>query len=1183
MEQCPRPLRAYVAAGLCSLLLPCVVRVAGGGAAELEWPREWVVVGPLKRKHPVLPVEVLRTVPTRVTVLGAELRARAVRAEAGRFDFGRLFGGHAEGDTAYAFARLRVAQDTTLLAGASADWWMQWWLDGNPVYDTLTDGNECGMKGPADHVFRLSLSKGEHVLAVRVISGSASFRMVSGAGRELAEGLAPLLTHLPRLRQSKRPRLFLTPAMVEGIRQTMTDDRRRYLAALVKQVDAYRLDAVVETQERVYGSRNDRGTPAANAALVYLLTGDNTYLAKAKTLLENSINWYHQRFERGEPVDWYSTSRIGALCAFDWIHDALSPSERRALGRRLLDHVRQCQSRRTRPKLEGPSGPTQGFYGVANLKWYAGLVFLDAAVDDGLASRYLFEGYRDHTTMFEYRARAANDDGGSATACVGYAGSGAYQRQELKFFHSWFAATGENYAERYPGLAMLPNWLLWNAIPSMDGSIREFGFGDSWHRDNRWRPGQVYLAQVGHFYGSIDPALRDIAANLLVRSRTAPLHRTFLYNDQAVFYLLFDPPADTDRVTAPPPGLPRARHFPALGQIIMNSGWDPYATHCLFIGGSTRAGHKHYDENHFTIYKQGYLALDSGTRSASGQMDEAGLLLRHVRGYYMRSVAHNCILIQMQDETDFPLLRALDKQHWSNDGGMNTPVGSKILAFETNRHFTYVASDATACYSSGKCAEAVRQFVFLMPDIFVVFDRVTTQRADQQTSWLFHSQNEPAIRDNVVTAVEDTGTVACRTLLPSPCRLGSVGGAGQEFLVDGRTHALPAERASEPGRGVLYGQWRVEVRPATPGCTHRFLHLLQVGHKNALAEPVPGALCTEPGRRGVDFRAGPYRARLLFNESGDVGGRIRLGLGDRLVYDRALTAQVQEQAGLALDPDAKARPGPVWTGMRQGDKRITNHERTLDLAPVTLQLQDVDAVLDPVWLRVATDGYGRKDHADVRLSADRHTAEIVIDAAGLCRSLPVRERDRQLLRTLLVTYREPLSGKSARFSRRFRLPAGKPHARALFLTDLKPTATVVTPPQGSLKWFNEDGDYRGNPLTIGLEEYNKGLFLLPPKDKGLLGSIEYVVPADRSTGTFKSVIGIHYTAWGFGSVVFRVKLSSGPDAPWELAYAGPCLGRDGGAIELAVPLGGACRLRLECDAGSDVGSDYAVWANARIE
>jgi len=645
MAQLPVLMRAGVGALLYSVLILYTARAVepATSAGEVVWPRDWVVVGPLERSHPVLPADVLKTIPTQVTVAGMTLRPQVARTEGGHLDFGQLFGGHAEGHTAYAFARLAVTEDTEVLAGASADWWMQWWLDGTLVYDTLAEGNESRVSSPADHVFPLALDKGEHVLAVRIISGRASFRMVSGAGRELAEALAPLLKHLPGIRQSRRPRLFLNPPMLEALRHTMTDDQRRYLDALVRQVDAVSLDAVADTRERVYGSRNDRGTVAANAALVYLLTGDKTYLGKAKTLLRHSINWYHQRFDQGKPVDWYSTSRIGALCAFDWIHDALSPTERTVLGGRLLDHVRQCQNRRTRPKLEGPSGPTQGFYGVANLKWYAGIAFFGAGVDDGLASRYLFDGYRDHTTMFEYRAQAASDDGGSATACVGYAGSGAYQRQELKFFHSWFAVTGENYAERHPGLAMLPNWLFWNAIPSLDGSIREFGYGDSWHRDNRWRPGCVYLAQVGHFYGGIDPGLGDLAANLLARSRTAPLQSIFLQNDQAVFYFLFDPPADTDRALPPPPGLPRARHFPALGQVIMNSGWDPYATHCLFIGGSTRPGHKHYDENHITIYKQGYLALDSGTRSASGQMDAAGYMLRHTRGYYMRSVAHNCI------------------------------------------------------------------------------------------------------------------------------------------------------------------------------------------------------------------------------------------------------------------------------------------------------------------------------------------------------------------------------------------------------------------------------------------------------------------------------------------------------------------------------------------------------------
>ena len=48
----------------------------------------------------------------------------------------------------------------------------------------------------------------------------------------------------------------------------------------------------------------------------------------------------------------------------------------------------------------------------------------------------------------------------------------------------------------------------------------------------------------------------------------------------------------------------------------------------------------------------------------------------------------------------------------TNDGGMYDG-SAKVLAFETNDDFTYIASDATKLYGK-KCTEAVRQFVHLL-------------------------------------------------------------------------------------------------------------------------------------------------------------------------------------------------------------------------------------------------------------------------------------------------------------------------------------------------------------------------------------------------------------------------------------------------------------------------------------
>ena len=103
---------------------------------------------------------------------------------------------------------------------------------------------------------------------------------------------------------------------------------------------------------------------------------------------------------------------------------------------------------------------------------------------------------------------------------------------------------------------------------------------------------------------------------------------------------------------------------------------------------------------------------------------------QHLFQYYCRTVAHNCILIHMPGEK-LP-------RYWGspapgeedtgvvNDGGQISQLGSELAAFETNPHFTYLASDATKCYSDEKCRLALRQFVFIPPDYFVVLDRVTS-------------------------------------------------------------------------------------------------------------------------------------------------------------------------------------------------------------------------------------------------------------------------------------------------------------------------------------------------------------------------------------------------------------------------------------------------------------------------
>ena len=79
-----------------------------------------------------------------------------------------------------------------------------------------------------------------------------------------------------------------------------------------------------------------------------------------------------------------------------------------------------------------------------------------------------------------------------------------------------------------------------------------------------------------------------------------------------------------------------------------------------------------------------------------------------------------------------------------SDGGQNVRRKAVNLGFEQSPYHVVSGGDATLCYSEKKCREAVRQFVYLAPDCFVVYDRVTSVEPDQQKVWLWHTQNEPS-------------------------------------------------------------------------------------------------------------------------------------------------------------------------------------------------------------------------------------------------------------------------------------------------------------------------------------------------------------------------------------------------------------------------------------------------------
>ena len=732
---------------------------------------------------------------------------------------------------------------------------------------------------------------------------------------------ATLPESVPAVRKG-HPRIFFNSETWPAVKAAAEGPAKADLARLLKRCDAYPADPKCSGTEPAPEGHSSStplkpvrewGSQAAECALAWRFTGKKAYLDKAKKMLLSSVAAYGQAYENRRAVTWESTSRILALAAYDWIYEALTDDERRAIIVPFVQYIENVQPGPGKPAIVrrngGPGGYRAGFYGVDSLLWYSGLAALGDGFCDELARSHLETGYGNCRKMLEFRSGSSGDDGPLVSGTCGYA-VGAYPWAHFNFFHSLKAATGLDAAAAYPGLALFPNFVWWNWIQHEKAPL-QFGSGDTRHGLNLLGVGNLpeHFVQYAYFFREANPDAARLAATLRQMlpngslSQTWPMYPFLLSGAGDV------QPFSADELAA---RSPRARHFESTGQFFMRSGWTPDSTYCMFIaGGKTDAGHRHYDENGFIIYKRGFLALDSGSRALQDDLN-----LAH---YYSQTVAHNCMLIHKSGEPLPPCwgVRSADKSEWLCDGGQTVKAAAKVLAFETNPLFTYIASDAAAAYP-GKSDECLRQFLFLADDCFVVYDRVTATQADFGKEWLLHSANEPKIAGDVAEVHAGKGSLFSRTMLPQGAVVEKIGGPGREFWSNGRNWPLNPKfvadreaKAASFGMGPWFGAWRIAVRPPVAAKSDRFLHVINVSDKDD-AKPLEsvyrgddredGCLVRIPGAK-IGGKTGILEVAIRFARTGEAGGRI----GWRLLDDgggvlasgaRRFAKDVQPQSGV---------------------------------------------------------------------------------------------------------------------------------------------------------------------------------------------------------------------------------------------------------------------------------------------
>ena len=617
-----------------------------------------------------------------------------------------------------------------------------------------------------------------------------------------------------------------------------------------------------------YNKNHEVAFRAAEAAAIWLVSEDETYLNHAKTILKEITEYYQLRVDNNLNIAWYVFSQISALCAYDWIYNDLTAAERQEYGRPLYEAMHEIawHGSGVRPGRyrENTSDYTTGCYGVSILPWYLSIAFYGDGINDQRCVEMFRQNYEFHQKMIAHRRKMAGINGGGASSCPTYS-IGFYQLADFNFIHTYRTATGIDISEEMDYVLKFMDYLDWVRLPDPEkaGSARDFGMGDSHHSNMRlsYQDANYNICDIVNIYGNKHPEIIPQAAQML---RQFSVRR---YSDMVPFVRLTHKVFADESMADAKVQSSKSMYFDTMGQVIMRSGSTESDTYALFVSGGLEENHKHYDNNNFIIYKNGYRALDSGTRPEPGQ---------HLSHYFSRTVAHNCITIRMPGET-FPKYwgsAAPDEEVLPvpNDGGQNKLLASELRAHVETEDYVYLASDATGAYNSSKASLVMREFIWCAPDLFIVFDRVNSTNASYPKAWLYHTASEPQINGLEFSETSQGGKSICRTLFPENAVYEKIGGPGKQFWSDGRNWPLPAEvGANVPAEDWPYvGQWRMEVKPGTAAKNDVFMHMIQVGNESLASLPQTSTFDTS-SEIGVEFDYNGKSWRVAFDKTKTYG------------------------------------------------------------------------------------------------------------------------------------------------------------------------------------------------------------------------------------------------------------------------------------------------------------------------
>ena len=680
------------------------------------------------------------------------------------------------------------------------------------------------------------------IFSVWLCSLISFFVFTANAGET---GLLKDGTWIKKIRKD-HPRLFFNADNLPAIRKT-AEQRPAQLKELLKKADSYPADPQYRELTDLF-TRNQAGVikprrpgmharmlleyaggeEAAVCALAWLFTGEEHYRVKACQFLKIFVKALQFSADGACWIDSAGNTRINAILAYDILYNTLTPEERRDFILPLVEYTRNAQKngkfkfRRTVGLYKG------GNYGEDALEYFLGLAIYGDGIADKEAEAMLRRGAALFVKMMDHRDWISDGSGLLASLTLTYAFS-TYPYATHFFLYSWQSAFGEDISGRWEQMLHYHRYVEgMTFLPDARGERKFHGIGDVMHLTNTICPDErmyTHIANNIHLFGKKHPAkAREMYAFLA----TMPAENSYLtgklYPVMPFLSTGFEPALVKPGIATALPYFYNA----GFGFLAMWSGRGAGDTYAGFRFGGTQFIHQQYDDLSFVIYKHDFLALDSGSRTETA----------HHHNFGCQTVAHNSLLIHMEKEPMAHFWKPWgfkpDGKTYYSHGGQNSTLKGKALALQSGPDYIYAAGDGTANYSDKKCKEVTRQFVWLKPDIFVIYDRVTSVLPEQKKEFLLHFQNKPEfLNKKTLFADAGKGRLFVQQLLPENAELNLVGGPGKEFYASGRNWPLNPEKTYQ-----YAGSWRLETAPAKAANEARFLHVLQAAD-TGVPQPVP--------------------------------------------------------------------------------------------------------------------------------------------------------------------------------------------------------------------------------------------------------------------------------------------------------------------------------------------------------